>query len=351
MSTVPQWADSISELQSVAIRAHGHCVNHPHTGHSGEGVKIGIIDSARSLTDSFENEYTINRRYSALDNEERAEDWTDDHGVRVFSILSAYSGGAQFYLYQAVNENRQVPIEAYTDAIDEAISDDIDLLNVSAGEAWRGPIDANAYVRQTKRAIRNDITVVAAAGNQKERSDDLPIHCPSAHENIISVGGLVAECPADPKPAKDTDPKTGPYYIFPDEDEEYLGTTDRPFCGYQECVNGDDCIEHRTEKVWEHNPIPTDGKPDALAPVLYPIGEISGRCKINTGTSYAAPVVSGALGSIFGELRANGHSLPAPSIAREIVAKATTPIDTDSPAGKLNALDLRNRLFELPVQT
>lgn len=217
-----------------------------------------------------------------------------------------------------------------------AIDDGVDILNISAGDPWPGPIDLNPNIRITKRAIREGIIVVAAAGNEDPDIDGrLPVHCPAALEDVIAVGGFVSRCPATPGEESSNEPG-GPFYIRdePDEDDEEL-TFSGSYCGEQGCVDGKGCIPSKREVAWEYNVLPTGDKPDVLAPVIIPEALAEGDPFLNSGTSFAAPIVTGALGSILDELRRSKNRDLNSYQAREAVVEGSSPIDE----GKLPKFD------------
>lgn len=235
-----------------------------------------------------------------------------------------------------MEEDGSLSLPAYSDAITAAIDDGVDILNVSAGEPWRGPTAANPNVSETKRAVKEDIIVVAAAGNWKaDQERRPPVHCPAALEDVIAVGGFVTDCPAEmgDEPSHE---EIGPYYIKHDTDYQNNEIiSEGPFCGRKGCVDGKSCISNSVERPWERNVLPTGGKPDVLAPMHVPTYNEHAKPILNSGSSFAAPIVTGSLAIILDELRrSEGQDLNAYQ-AREAVVNGSTPIDE----GKIKKYD------------
>lgn len=342
-NVLPKWADDIDELTDYVVNAHGLAANMPRQGATGRSVHVGIIDSAHSLPRSLTEGIDVRggSDHSFLDTDD-AE--TYPHCSQVFKLILPFCPDATFSLYQAVREDRTLPLGAYSDAITAAINDGVDLLNVSAGDPWPGPIRSNPTVPETRRALEEGITVVAAAGNWKPNQEERPpVHCPAALEDVIAVGGFVSRCPANwgDEPAEDA---TGPYYIRKDPEFEYTERIpEETFCGQVGCIDGDSCITNRSEVPWEYNVQPTGGKPDVLAPIHIPVEAGNGKCWLQVGSSYAAPIVTGSLGSILDELNQTDRRVPTPYRLREAVRDGAAPLD-ESRQVKYDAMGVRQEL-------
>ena len=323
---LPNWATDIADVRRFVIEAHGDAVNIPTQGATGSTVHIGIIDSASEVPAETAGETTLRQGpgHSFIDS---TKPDTTNHGTEVFVIASAYCPAATYSLYQAVRADRKIPIEAFADGITAAIDDGVDILNISAGEPWGGPIDANPYVSELKRAIAAGIIVVGAAGNWKVTQENRPpVHCPGALQDVIAVGGFVTDCPAKmgEEPA---DSPVGPYYIAHDPQSTYGDRIpEGPFCGRNGCTDGKGCISNNRERPWEYNPSPIGEKPEVLAPVHIPTVNADGNPILDIGTSFAAPIVTGSLGTILDELRRSEGSELTPYRARESVMDGATEI-------------------------
>lgn len=322
-------------------------VQTPRIPSSSELTTVGIIDSVQHLPAVTSGDANIVSSHSFIDSDKKE---TTSHGSSIFNILSYFCPEADFHLYQAVKDNRKVPLVAYKEAIDTAIENSVDILNISAGRSWRGPINSCPYTPDVKRAIANGITVVAAAGNRKPGDDFEPVNCPAAIEDVIAVGGLVTHCPAEVEcgltEGIDEENPKGPYFARKQAGVKYLEmTADGVYCGQRGCTEGN-CIIEQTEKSWQYNPDPTNDKPDVLAPFHFPTTTNTGEPYLRVGTSFAAPVVSGTLAWMFSELRDSNKPLPQPQTAREAVLQAAVDVD-EGETPKLNVtrtLDLLDKL-------
>lgn len=322
-------------------------VNTPRIPSSSELTAVGVLDSVQHLPAVTAGDASIADTRSFVDSSKKE---TTSHGSSVFNIVSCFCPEADFYLYQAVKDNRKIPLTAYQEAIDAAIEDGIDILNVSAGHSWPGPIDSCPYTPDAKRAIANDVTVVAAAGNRKPADDFEPVNCPAAIEDVIAVGGLVTECPADIEcgvtaDIDEKDPK-GPYFARKQTGVEYPEMApDGIYCGQQGCIEGN-CIIKQMEKPWQYNADSTGDKPDVLAPFHFPATTNTGEPYLQIGTSFAAPVVSGTLAWMFSELKDSGKPLPRPRKTRQALLRAAVDVD-EGEVSKLNVTRTLNELNEM----
>jgi subtilisin family serine protease len=319
-------------------------VNAPQTLNSGTGVHIGIIDSIEHPVSRGGLDDLCIRNQESFIESPKLE--TIPHGSQVLSVVSYFSGESDYSLYQAVESDRTLRTEPFDRAVDAAIRDGVDILNISAGDPWPGPVGVNPSAQIIQRAVDNDITVVAAAGNSLKSGGGKPVHCPAAVEEVIAVGGLVTECteaPSDVEPGDASAHPDGAYWAHKHDDEEYPpGVPNEIFCGQQGC-NGSDCIKNQYERPWEGNTNPTGDKPDVLAPVHLPKTHPTATPFLHAGSSFAAPVVTGTVGMIFGELLEEGDRTPSAWKTREAVVSSAARIDK----GDLQKLNVQRTLNEL----
>lgn len=341
---LPNWADSVEDVVDQVIISHGETVNIPREGAAGDSIHIGIIDSAWALPPELSGGFDVrdDPGNAFIDPDEEV---TAPHCESVFDLASTFCPRATFSLYQAVDDEKSLPIAAFADAVSKAIDDGVDILNISAGDPWPGPVDANPAVQQVKRAIDENITVVAAAGNFQPGSQDRrpPIHCPAAYEPVIAVGGLEVRCPVEP--GDESAGQDGrPYYCIPRQERvSAVRPVEHAFCGQRGCVDGQSCITNQKEVEWEFNPSPTDQKPDILAPMHRPVGSTEGPHMLKVGTSFAAPIVTASLGCIYSEVLEMGEELPRPREARNAVIEGGFPID-EGAHNKYDAMATRDAL-------
>ncbi|WP_084510009.1 S8 family serine peptidase [Haloplanus natans] len=341
----PLWSTSVKQTRDYIIRAHGLSTNVPRTGERADGIHIGVVDSAWQLPSEYTDGYTVHeRRENSFLN--TSEEETSQHCRAVFDRLCAYAPDAEFSLYQAMNADKRVPVEPYSDVVTKAIEDDIDILNLSSGRPWRAPVALNPDVKVTKRLINAGITVVAAAGNYLPNKQERrpPVHCPGAFEDVISVGGMVTHCPCEPgdEPANR---RAGPYYwvnedVAPESDVTPANGT---FCSEQDCTNGQNCIPNQQEKEWKWNPVPTGSNPDILAP-MHVLRDSSDGWYLEPGTSFATPLVTGSLACILCEHQSETGEEASPYDLRRAVREGSSRIHPDASAGKYDAMGTRCEL-------
>lgn len=190
-----------------------------------------------------------------------------------------------------------MPQMAFGDAVKTAISDEIDILNLSAGKCRPGCINGECqYCNIAKRALDENIAIVAAAGN----NSDGVIHCPANKSQVICVAGFEVECGYTDRKRRVGGGPAGAYWTkiwsgvdYPD------GAADGQYCSMRGC-DGDPrkCERHRDVEPWENNPQPSGEKPDILGPVHYASGLGESKPFVWAASSFATPVVSGAIAGV-----------------------------------------------------
>jgi subtilisin family serine protease len=338
----PNWTNDIEDLKSFIAEAQLRAINEPSTSGTGSGVHIGIFDSEYQLPPEISEPHNVNqgKENSFVNNH---DDERISHGISVFNQLSAVAPNAEFSIYEVINEDGKLALGSYADAISKAISDGVDIVNISSGDPWPGPINLNPNVTETKRLIERGITVVAAAGNHLDDGKKPPVHCPAAADGVIAVGSYVTRCPCEPGEESETEPE-GPYYFFDSEEkEEITETFTESYCSEQGCVGGMDCITRQSEVAWDGNPLPTGGKPEVLAPMYLIRHHPLDGYYMDGGTSFAAPLVAGSIAATFGELKADGKDIPAPREVQNAVRNGAARLP-DSQIGKYDGTATREIL-------
>ena len=270
------------------------------------------------------------------------EELTTLHGGQVFEMAKNFAPHASFSFYQVIDEDGEMPIAAFSDGISAAIEDQVDIVNISAGTAWRGPMDANPYVKEAKRLTKEKITVVAAAGNDYHQ-ESLPVHCPALLDEIIAVGGCETICPSSHNIAHTT-PMQGPYYARPEEGNGVEVDASDTYCGWQGCENGQGCLSQNSDQPWAGNPRRKNNKPEILAPIHYLISEDNGFA-FAYGTSFASPIVAGVLAEAYGNLRHEGYPDPNPAEFKKAIQETSNIIEYNFPP-KLNEFKIEKYIKE-----
>lgn len=228
----------------------------------------------------------------------------------MFDILSYFAAGSTYYLYQAVDEDGQLELTDFADAVKRAVDDNIDVLNLSAGRERPNCLGRSCgFCRTARRAIERGTTIVAAAGNSQPSTTEV-IHCPALAEPAIAVAGFVVECTYSEKTDSDTiqNPLNPPraYWAKMLSGVDYpLHAVDDAFCSTQGCWPEANCSDYQNITTWENNPLPSGQKPDILAPVHYSERINDQIPFLLGGTSYAAPIVSAVVAWVLGVLLDN----------------------------------------------
>nr|WP_256534000.1 S8 family serine peptidase [Halovivax cerinus] len=252
---------------------------------------------------------------------------TTGHGSDVLEILGYFAPRATFEVYRVIARNGRTRRSSLAQAIADAADDGVDVLNLSVG-LYHSHEPANTcngnctVATESKYAAKNGTTIVAAAGNRDGESVK-GVYCPAVNDSAIGVGGLVSRCRSN---VVDT-PESGQYWIR-------NPTVEGPFCGQRGCDVSASCQENRLEQPWRGNVSFHNGEPDTLAPVHYPAGDAR-EPLLQKGTSFATPIVSGVLASIFGDLLEVGRD-PDPQTVRRAVRHSAREID-EGRIGKFDA--------------
>ena len=258
---------------------------------TGAGIKIAVIDTGISIQNSG---HTPTSRFSAYDvlpprqNEEPGTPMDCQHGTVVASLIGAQRAGndtnfsgiapdASIIGIRALYGNAQQEIDGVVAAVRAAIAMDVDIINISqAAIGNRGE-----YADAISAALEAGIVVVAAAGNGNDQS--MPagtLAYPAVYPGVISVGMTNQADVADPASL-----------IVP---------------GYVSvAAPGVDMLST--------GPSSAEG------------GQVYQR--VQRGTSYAAPVVSGVVALMLEQARDAGRDLSPAEV------KAILEATADPPAG------------------
>lgn len=266
---------------------------------------------------------------------------TTGHGGDVFETLGYFAPEAEFNLYRVIAENGRTRRGDLVQAIADASHHGLDFLNVSVGIAHQeeDDYDCGGHCRvadEARLAIEEGLTLVSAAGN-RHRDDSLAVNCPARVDNAIGVGGFVSHCTSDLIESN----ASGQYWVR-------NGGVQGPFCGQQGCSPERSCTEHRYEKPWSSNVAFRNAIPDVLAPVHHPV-DSQGTPLLQSGTSFAAPIVCGFLTTIAGDLIERGLS-PTPMEFQTAVTQGAADLN-ESDLGKFQAGETWDLLQEMSSST
>ena len=160
-------------------------------GFTGNGIKIGVIDTGINLShpDFFNQDETSRflKGYDFVDNDTIPQD-TNGHGTQVTGIIAAdgqlkgIAPMAEIFSYRVSSDGESVPSDLIIKAINQAVEDKVDIINISLGVN----MTHNKIDNAVNHAINQGIVVVAAAGNSGP--DKSTIGSPARNPNAITVG-------------------------------------------------------------------------------------------------------------------------------------------------------------------
>ena len=167
-------------------------VNFPNDlGYYGEGIKIAVIDTGVDHLHpdlfGFGPEGKIIGGYNFVDDTKMPVD-TNGHGTEVSGIIAAdgqlkgIASKASILAYKVSEDGESVSSELIVKAIEQAIEDDVDIINISLGVNRTNPkID-----QAVNKAVDGGIVVVTAAGNDGPGLET--IGSPGKNSKAITVG-------------------------------------------------------------------------------------------------------------------------------------------------------------------
>src|ERR1700694_2763300 len=170
VQTDTQVSISDTELDnSWGVKHVGSDANHT-AGFRGAGVKIGIIDTGinRTHVDLAPN-YDPSCSYDFVNNDSDPMD-DNGHGSHVSGIAAGADNGtgivgmapdATICAYKVLGANGSGSYSAILSALDRAVSDGVQVVNLSLGSGYPGSVVEAAFATAHSRGL----TIIAAAGN------------------------------------------------------------------------------------------------------------------------------------------------------------------------------------------
>ncbi|MFA6455395.1 MAG: S8 family serine peptidase [Bacteroidota bacterium] len=273
---------------------------------TGKGIRIGIIDTGidymhESLGGGFGAGFTVAGGYDFVNNDADPMD-DNGHGTHVAGIISGNSStisgaakDAQLFAYKVLDQNGSGSASTVIAAIERAISDSVQILNLSFGSPDGSADDPLSSA--VNRAVRAGIVVVVAAGNT---GDYVSINSPGVADLALTVGAADGNTIAS---FSSKGPETERYTI----------------------------------------------KPDVVAPGVNILSaKNGGGYVLMSGTSMATPFVTGIAAAIM-ELHPNWSAIQI----RDAIISNT--VDLEKPLfsqghGKVNYAELTSTVFSSPAQ-
>lgn len=157
---------------------------------SGRKIKVAVIDSGIN----FSTDLPVVVRKNFIPEDECSVLYEDPsgHGTAVAGIIAALDNDegitginpdVELYSARVLDANLEAPIERIVEAIDWAVEQEVDIINMSFG-ITRNVAELEAAV---ERAAEAGILLIAASGNGET------IAYPAAYDEVIAVGSVTAE--------------------------------------------------------------------------------------------------------------------------------------------------------------
>ncbi|WP_185819895.1 S8 family serine peptidase [Salibacterium salarium] len=165
---------------------------------NGEGVKVGIIDTGidhhhPDLTRNFKGGYDfVDKDDDPLEGKDQKGQETM-HGTHVAGIIAANGSvrgvapEADLYMYRALGPGGQGSTEQILAAVEKAINDDMDVLNLSLGSPINGPDWPTSEALD--KAAEAGVIAVTSSGNSGPSM--WSVGSPGTSDKAISVGASI----------------------------------------------------------------------------------------------------------------------------------------------------------------
>ncbi len=161
---------------------------------TGEGIRIAVVDTGIDYTHpdlSGEGDRAkVVDGYDFLDHDDQPQD-TDGHGTLVAGIIAAdgvlkgVAPKAELLAYRIASEDSYVSTIEMVRALERAVDDDADIVNISLGLDYV----SEELDKAVENLVKKGIVVVTAVGNSGE--SDRSIGSPASAHGAISVGASI----------------------------------------------------------------------------------------------------------------------------------------------------------------
>lgn len=305
---------------------------------AGQETTVGIVDSLCGCSEHLQDELKISSCVCHYTDTEK--DDPTGHGTAVLGSFTPIADECEFKFFQALEDHSEGQVRANNEktkgrrsdileAVTDAVAGGVDILNLSLGIAHncRGFC---SLAREVKTAVSQDnVSVIAAAGNQGDDGETRGVHCPALCENVVSVAGYVSHCEHEPTDEQ----SSGQWWLRGDDEGDIFG----PFCGWRFCERGPvgSCSENRRESSWGGNVQFYNGFPDIAAPVICVSRFDDGTVGVQVGTSFAAPIVAAVVSVLRSHPQYNTGE-PTPAEMQAAIRETSSLLDDESELRKLD---------------
>lgn len=167
----------------------------------GKGIKVAILDTGCDLSHpDLMNQIIGGRNFTTDDNGEpdKYQDY-NGHGTHVAGTIAALQNEngvvgvapeASLFIVKVLDGDGSGQYEWIIDGINYAVEQKVDIISMSLG----GPEDVPELHQAIQNAIKNNILVVCAAGNEGDGEDATDeLGYPGCYNEVISVGAIDLE--------------------------------------------------------------------------------------------------------------------------------------------------------------
>lgn len=164
-------------------------------GYTGKNVKIAVIDTGCCTTHPDLKDNIIGgRNFTSEDNGDpnKYEDG-NSHGTHCCGVIAGnghilgVAPNAKLLVLKALGSSGNGNLESIVNAMNYAIDQKVDIISMSLGCT----IDVTELQQAVKRAVANNIIVVAACGNSGDgNSETIERDYPSSYPEVVSVGAI-----------------------------------------------------------------------------------------------------------------------------------------------------------------
>lgn len=165
------------------------------TKYTGKGINVAVIDTGIDYNHpDLKKNYVKGKDLVDLDNDpmetKEEEGPPTNHGTHVAGIIGANGSlkgvapDVNLYAYRALGPGGIGTTVQILAALEEAVKDDVDIINLSLGNAINGPDYPTS--KAVNEAAKRGIAVIIASGN--EGPDDWTVGSPATAKDALTVG-------------------------------------------------------------------------------------------------------------------------------------------------------------------
>lgn len=159
----------------------------------GEGVNVAVLDTGIAKHPDLDMNIKGGINFSSTNEKDYAD--RAGHGTHVAGIIGGIDNEegiigvapkVNMYAVKVLGDNGGGSFQSVTEGIEWAIENNMDIITMSLGS--NSP--SNIVHEAIKKAYKNNITVVAAAGNDGDTNLDNDIDYPAKYPEAIAVGAI-----------------------------------------------------------------------------------------------------------------------------------------------------------------